>query len=477
MKSFASEVRPHAAPSIGRAAGAAAAPADPNAPERCDDALTGLPTRAAFIARARDLQALAATMAVVSVDIDGFTDLNAQHGLAVGDAVLRETARRCVQIGRGSGGHSVVGRVGADEFALALLPPTAQRAEPAMAAWLTQTLERLQQALTQPARVGTQRLSVGASVGQARLVPGADPAEALLHAAVARRHGIPGSGASSYEAHEQAHLLTRALRAAIAADRVDIALQPKLTLADGQLSGFEALARWTLADGSVMAPDLFIALAERHKLITGLGERVLERALGTLGRWRERGLPLVPIAINFSATQFHRDDAARRVGDALARHGLPPGLLELELTESVLLGDSESVRATMSAIRRLGVRLSIDDFGTGHSSLSCLRSVAVDRLKIDRSFVGGIGSDPAAADVVQLVVQLAHRLRLRCVAEGIETAEQLALLHAMGCDEGQGFLFAQPLTPDAAAAQLTTDAAWRHHFPTMGLDARSAARH
>jgi EAL domain-containing protein (putative c-di-GMP-specific phosphodiesterase class I) len=269
---------------------------------------------------------------------------------------------------------------------------------------------------------------------------------------VARRQG--GPGVHSYEAQHDERRLIEALREAIAADRIEIALQPKVHLASGRPAGLEALARWTLEDGTVVPPSVFITLAERHGLVCALGERVLERSLVLLAQWRDQGLPLVPVAVNFAAPQFHRLDTAQHVAQALARHGLPASLLELELTESLLLSDADAALQTLRSLRELGVRLAIDDFGTGYSSLTYLRRFPVQRLKIDRSFVSAMGQEQGASDIVQMLVQLAHRLCLVCVAEGIETEAQLLQLRALGCDEGQGYLLARPMSPEACATWL-----------------------
>ncbi len=427
------------------------------------DPLTGLPDRSGFITEVRMLQNLGVTATVIALDIDQFTEINEAYGLDFGDAVLRAVAERCAQVGRSKHGHCVVGRVGADEFALALVPPTTASGDTAAAAWVEQMLAELQQALAQPFPIEGQSLELGTVIGQAWLGRGYDAAEALQHAVTARRFGSPHATINSYEDKLGERSLTQALREAIVADQIEIALQPKVALADGALVGLEALARWTLWDGTPVPPAIFIALAERHNLIAPLGERVLARALETLAHGGADDSIRVPIAVNFSAMQFQNQDMVARIEGLLGQHGVAPALLELELTESKLLGHAESAMRTLHGLRALGVCLSIDDFGTGYSSLNYLRRVPVHRLKIDRSFISGIAEDPGAREIVHLLIQLAHNLNLRCVAEGIETREQLALLQGMGCDEGQGFLLATPMSPWAAARYL------RHAPPWMTL--------
>ncbi len=414
------------------------------------DPLTGLPERRAFVTGAGLLHGQRGTATLLALDIDHFTDFNEQHGLAAGDALLREVALRCAHVARGAGGRWLLGRVGADEFALALLPPAGQDAD-----WLQPLLHALQAALGAPYRLPSGMVAAPSfAIGQADLRPGR-AAEALLHAGAARRHAAPGDGRiQHYEDRRDERRLEQALRRAIDTDAIGLAFQPQVALDDGRLVGVEALARWTLPDGRVVPPSIFIALAERRGLVTALGERVLERALGTLARWRAAGLPLPVMAVNVSAPQFQQADAAARIAAALARHAVPAALLELELTESILLGQAQTALQTLHALRGLGVRLSIDDFGTGYSSLAYLRRFPIDRLKIDRSFVAEMAHDDSAREIVRLIVHLAQQLGLRSLAEGIETTEQLALLRTMGCDEGQGYLLGRPVTADALAGLL-----------------------
>jgi len=424
------------------------------------DPLTGLPDRSGFITELRMLQNLGITATVIALDIVEFTEINEAFGLELGDTLLRAVADRCAQVGRSQNGHCVVGRVGADEFALALVPPASEAADVSAAAWVEDILLHLQDALAAPFVINGQSVDVRVVIGQAWLARGSDAAEALQHAVFARRLGGHGRIIHSYEEKHGERRLTQALHEAISGCRIDIALQPKISLADGALVGLEALARWRTVDGEQVPPNLFIALAERHNLISQLGERVLTRALETLAAWGREGALRVPIAVNFSAMQFNDNEIVEHVARALAEHGVPPELLELELTESKLLGHAESAMRSLHGLRALGVCLSIDDFGTGYSSLNYLRRVPVHRLKIDGSFVRGIAEDPGAREIVHLLIQLAHNLNLKCVAEGIETREQLALLREMGCDEGQGFLLATPMSPWAAARHLGQKAPW-----------------
>ncbi len=428
------------------------------------DPLTGLPDRSGFIAEVRMLQNLGVTATLIALDIEEFTEINEAFGLDLGDAVLRAVADRCAQVGRSLNGHCVVGRVGADEFALALVPPAGDIADLSAAAWIEDALIHLQEALARPFEVEGNVLEVGVVIGQAWLGRGGDAAETLQHAVFARRLGGPSRIVHSYDEKHGERRLMQALQEAIAGCRIDIALQPKIALATGELVGLEALARWRTPEGEQVPPNIFIPLAERHNLIAQLGERILTRALETLAGWQRAGVPCVPIAVNYSAMQFHDDQMVDHVARALERHGVAPGLLELELTESKLLGHADAAMRTLHGLRALGVCLSIDDFGTGYSSLNYLRRIPVHRLKIDGSFVRGITEEPSAREIVHLLIQLAHNLKLKCVAEGIETREQLALLRDMGCDEGQGFLLATPMSPWAATRHLGNRAPWMRLF-------------
>jgi len=450
------------APDTGAGAVAAEAANGPRPSARLDP-LTGLPDRSGFITEVRMLQNLGITATVIALDIEEFTEVNESFGLEIGDGLLRAVADRCAQVGRSLNGHCVVGRVGADEFALALVPPH-KEADAAAAIWVENVLSHLQDALSKAFDVLGQQLQVRVVIGQAWLGRGSDAAETLQHAVFARRFGSTGRTVHSYEEKHGERRLTQALHEAIAGCRIDIALQPKIALATGELVGLEALARWRLADGEHVPPNIFVALAERHNLISQLGERVLTRALETLAAWGKDGTPRVPIAVNFSAMQIHDNQIVDHVARALGEHGVPAALLELELTESKLLGHAESAMRALHGLRALGVCLSIDDFGTGYSSLNYLRRVPVHRLKIDGSFVRGIAEDPGAREIVHLLIQLAHNLNLKCVAEGIETRAQLALLREMGCDEGQGFLLATPMSPWAVTRHLGHKAPWMPLF-------------
>jgi diguanylate cyclase (GGDEF)-like protein/PAS domain S-box-containing protein len=425
------------------------------------DNVTGVLNRAGFLAEADRLHNTHGNLAVITLDIDGFTDVNEQFGLHVGDTLLRQLAMRCLQAMASQGGVSVLGRVGGDEFALAwTLNHASVDGAPDRAHRVAEAL-RVATCGHYEAEAG-RLLPVSVSVGVAMLSGATQPAaEGLLHASAARLAPSLARGeVHHYEQLDQHRRLVRALRADLLADRIEVAFQPKVHLPSGRLTGLEALARWTGPDGEAVPPATFIMLAERHGLIADLGDRVLEKVLRHLASWRHAGLPVVPVAVNFSAAQFRRADMAARVEAALARHGLPAQLIEIELTESILLHDFDAALLALGALRAIGVRLSIDDFGTGYSSLAYLRRFPVNCLKVDRSFVADVVSDVRTLEIVDTVVTLAHKFDMCCIAEGVETREQMAALQALGCDQAQGYLFAKPLSPADLRQMLVTNRPW-----------------
>jgi PAS domain S-box-containing protein/diguanylate cyclase (GGDEF)-like protein len=433
------------------------------------DAVTGLPSRCTFVNALQRLGEQVGYAQVFVLDIDGFTEFNEQHGLACGDSILRQVALRCTKVAAAAGGRSIVGRVGPDEFALGWAPHGEIGAHLLDDHYVQQMALELRAALEQPYDIGAaDRAVLSVSIGAVALLPGrSGAAEALLHASAARQMATPGMAlAQRYEVHESQRRLAMRLRQAISDDQVDLHYQPKINLRTGRLAGLEGLARWTLADGTSVPPGEFIALAEQHGLIATLGDRLLERALSQIGAWQQANLQTVPVAVNFSALQFRRIDVAKQIGETLTRYRVPGHLLELELTESVLIGVMESVIEPLNGLRALGVRLSIDDFGTGYSSLAYLRRFPVNALKIDRQFVSEMEHDASAHEVARFIVDLAHRLGLSCVAEGIETPGQLQALRSLGCDEGQGFLLAHPMPPNAVTRMLEGGDAnpWDVHF-------------
>ena len=231
--------------------------------------------------------------------------------------------------------------------------------------------------------------------------------------------------------------------------------QPQIDLRTQEVIGAEALIRWQHPELGLLAPGRFIGIAEDTGLIVPIGEWVIRMACHQAAAWQRAGLPPLVVAVNLSAVQFMRGDLVGTVASALATSALPSRCLELELTESILIQDAENILGTVQRLNAIGVQMSIDDFGTGYSSLSYLKRFAVDKLKVDQSFVRDLCSDPDDAAIVRAIIQLARSLGLKTIAEGVETAEILALLQELGCDEAQGYYFAKPLPADNFSAFLS----------------------
>jgi diguanylate cyclase (GGDEF)-like protein len=412
------------------------------------DPLTGLPNRTLFEDRlAHSLLAAhraRAPLAVIMIDLDRFKEVNDTLGHHVGDKLLQQAGERI----RGALRRSdTVARLGGDEFGI-VLPITA----PADASALGRNLCAV---LTQPYRVGESQLTAGASCGIA-IAPehGDDPELLLRHADVAMYQAKrSGGGVATYNPREDPHSPARLrrindLRAALEGRGLSLYYQPKVSLLTRRVEGVEALLRWHHgAQGLIPAAD-FVPMAEETALIGPLTRWVLEHAVADLARWRAQGLEL-PVAVNLSAKSLHDQEMLDTLPDLLQRSGVPAGYLTLELTESSVIPDPARAIGTLGRLRDHGVRLSVDDFGTGHSSLAYLKNLPVQELKIDRSFVVGMRRDRHDAAIVRATVDLARNLDMGVVAEGIEDGETLELLRAMGCGQGQGYFLCRPL-PGAA---------------------------
>jgi diguanylate cyclase (GGDEF)-like protein/PAS domain S-box-containing protein len=405
------------------------------------DPLTGLPNRRLFHDRVEDAlgrAGLDGSVTVLFVDLDHFKTVNDSFGHGYGDKVISTAARRIRACVRSA---DTAARLGGDEFALLIEDASGAEAE-ALADRLLETLRR------RPMRLGDLTVTVAASVGIATAGPG-ETADALLRNADLAMYRAKRQGRGRwYRYHDGLHdevvnrfRMEEALQAAVAAEQVSVAYQPIVELATGAVVGLEALARWTDPVLGVVAPDRFIAVAERTGLIRELGQQVLRRACAGLVAWRQaRGVDAY-VSVNVSPLQLDGDFAGA-VARVLEDTGLEPSALVLEVTEGVLL--EQSGRDAISGLRAGGVRVAIDDFGTGYSSMIYLREVPVDILKIDQMFLRP-GASPAQDDaVLRALVGLAGSLRLTTICEGVETADQLADLRAAGCGHAQGYLFARP---------------------------------
>jgi diguanylate cyclase (GGDEF)-like protein/PAS domain S-box-containing protein len=420
------------------------------------DPLTGLPNR--LLAQSRLEHSLQTAqrnrlrLAVLFLDLDGFKHINDSLGHPIGDTLLTEIAGRLRARVRE---EDTLARLGGDEFLL-LMENLASPDDAARVA------RKLLDTLQSPLALDGRELVVTASIGISLFPDDGASWSDLIRNADTAMYQAKAAGRDQfcfYTADMNVRALAQleleaALRQALAQDRFVLHYQPKLDLASGRTVGFEALLRMRGADGGLMPPDSFIPLAERTGLIVPIGAWVLEAACHEASRWHRAGRPDLTIAVNVSACQFHSSEFAGHVASALASSGLPGSALELELTESVLMDQPERAVARLLALKATGVRLALDDFGTGYSSLGYLLRLPIDALKIDRSFVDGLGRDDHATDIVNSIIGLARRMRLKVIAEGVETEAQVDSLRAYGCDEIQGYWLSRPMESAAANGWL-----------------------
>jgi diguanylate cyclase (GGDEF)-like protein len=422
------------------------------------DQLTGLPNRR-FLAEKLDevLREAApgnARIAVLMLDLDGFKAVNDAHGHAAGDDALVEFAVRAASVLRAD---TFMARVGGDEFAIVM--PTDDLDTPLRLA------HRVVAAVSKPILVNGVSVSLAVGVGIA-VAPdnGTTRAEVLRRADLAlyRAKSEGRSFIRFFEADMDRHaerraLVERELRAAIAADALDVVYQPLVDLAGDRIVGFEALARWSSPSLGPLPPSEFIAVAEESGLMVDLGAKLLRRACRDAIRWPRD----VTLSFNLSAIELRDPMLGLRVMSILGDTGLDPRRLELEVTETALIGDAEVAHCAIDALRATGVRISLDDFGVGHADLSQLLSRRFDKIKIDRSFIDRIGKDPHSGVIVQTTIGLAKVLGLATAAEGVETDAQLASLRREGCVLGQGFLFGEGVPAERIPDMLARHGAGR----------------
>ncbi|WP_240943606.1 putative bifunctional diguanylate cyclase/phosphodiesterase [Janthinobacterium lividum] len=420
------------------------------------DILTGLANRA--LLRERLEQAMAVTrrsgqpLWVVFIDLDRFKFVNDTLGHDAGDLVLKSVAERLCDATREV---DTVARPGGDEFVLLL--PQHGNGEPGAA-----ILQRIQDAVAQPLQLGEYEFFLSCCMGVAVYPDDGGDADTLIkHADIAMyRAKEQGRGhwqfyASSMNAGTLERLeLESELRHALERGQFHLEYQPQLDLASGAVVGMEALLRWQHPQLGRIPPASFIGLAEEMGLITPIGDWVLRTACAQTRAWQLAGHGPLRLAVNLSARQFKQKNLLHAVAQVLADTGLAAAHLELELTESMVMHDVEQATAIMAKLKALGVQLSIDDFGTGYSSLAYLRHFPIDVLKIDKTFVSDITHSIDDAAIVRAIISLAHSLRLKVIAEGVETEQQLAFLRQHGCDQMQGYLFSRPLAAAAFEALL-----------------------
>ena len=406
------------------------------------DSLTGLPNRAVFTDQLARSAAAAeedeSPLAVLCIDLDGFKTVNDVHGHPAGDELLVEVGRRLRSVVRGD---ELVARLGGDEFAIVQLGG----GQPTHATLLA---ERIIAALNAPFAIAGKSVRISPSIGVAVFPDDADnPGDLVKNADLALyRAKAEGRGqvrfyeAAMDEALRQRRMLEADLRSAIANGELKVHYQPLAELEGGAIVGFEALLRWTHPKIGPISPDMFVRLAEESGLIVTLGDWVLRQACADAVKWD----PPLRLSVNLSPLQFMQDDPVGAIERVLNETGLDPHRLDLEVTEGLLIKDAAGALETLERLKALGVQISMDDFGTGYSSLSYFRMFPFDKVKIDRSFVADMLTNPQARAIIRSVIGLGRGLGVPVVAEGVETPEQLAALRDEGCDQVQGFLISRP---------------------------------
>jgi diguanylate cyclase (GGDEF)-like protein len=415
------------------------------------DALTDLPNRVYFRDEMEKLEARIKrdeNVAVLCLDLDHFKAVNDTLGHGVGDKVLQQVAKRLRDCARET---DIVARLGGDEFAF-LVHSLDGPHDAAIIA------ERVVKSIAVPITVDDHQIMIGTSIGIAVAPSDGQEAETLLKNADLALYRAKGEGRGTYhffekgmdEAMQHRRALEQGLKLALARGEFRLVYQPLVSLAENRICGFEALLRWDHPEKGLIPPMEFIPIAEETGVITAIGQWVLHEACKTAATWPEH----VRIAVNLSAVQFKQRGLVDHVVAALAEAGLTPNRLELEITESLLLADTEQTLRMLHRLRALGVRISMDDFGTGYSSLSYLRSFPFDKIKIDRSFMNGVGDAEDSLAIIKAVIGLGQSLGMSTTAEGVETEAQLDAVRAQGCSEVQGFLFSPPLPASGLAALL-----------------------
>jgi diguanylate cyclase (GGDEF)-like protein len=420
------------------------------------DALTRLPNRTllqdrlghALVRAQRSHQQLA----VLFIDLDHFKRINDSLGHAAGDSLLRVVAERlqtCVRE------EDTVARLGGDEFVILLEDlPHGELA--------TRVACQVLQALSPPFRVAGHEFFITSSIGISVFPKDGEDVQTLLKQADTAMYRAKEQGRNTFQFYTAAlnvAILARLslehdLRYALARAQLRVHYQPQVDLERNQVMGVEALLRWQHPQRGLVLPSEFIPLAEDTGLILPIGEWALRTACAQGKAWQDQGLGPLRVAVNLSARQFLQAELLGLIAETLRESGLPPACLELEITESLLMRDIDGAISTLGALKAMGVQLAIDDFGTGYSSLSYLKRFPLDRLKIDRSFVRDITTGADDAAIALAVIAMAHSMRLQVIAEGVETATQLAVLQSGGCQQMQGFYFGYPLAAQAITKLL-----------------------
>jgi diguanylate cyclase (GGDEF)-like protein len=419
------------------------------------DTLTGLPNRMLFNDRVEQAINTAkrnhTSLSILFLDLDHFKDINDTLGHHIGDKVLIEVGKRLKSSVQDD---DTVSRMGGDEFMLMLTESTAHDA--------TFIALKLLTIIAESYHIEQSELIVTPSIGIAIYPEDGEDFMTLYRHADTAMYRAKQEGRNNYRfftQEMQSHAIRtlkieNALRHAMDRQELQLHYQPQLKMTNGHIIGVEALLRWQHAELGTLSPSEFIPIAERSGQIIKIGEWVLRTAVEQLKTWLANGLPPMTIAVNLSAIQFRHTDLLGLVSSILDSAQLAPQYLELELTESIAMDNPKKAITLMNALHASGVRMSLDDFGTGYSSLSCLKQFKVYKLKIDQSFVREISTDADDKAIVSAIIQMSHSLGFRCIAEGVETAEQFAFLKTAGCDEVQGYYFSPPLPADEFEAYV-----------------------
>ncbi|MET0857827.1 MAG: EAL domain-containing protein, partial [Telluria sp.] len=425
------------------------------------DALTGLPNRhwlqwylPQAIGRAREHKQ---TLALLFIDLDGFKAANDTMGHAAGDELLRHAAHRLKEAVRP---HDNVIRLGGDEFVV-ILENNLRVEDAAIVA------ERVIAAFKPKFKLIGGTAVLGTSIGISSFPKDGGDAASLLQNADVAMYSVKTSGKGSfrffdpqfYEALRQELEFEQELRRAIENDEFIIHYQPRMDLASSRTTSMEALVRWMHPTRGLLEPMQFIGLAEKTGMIVRLGELVLGKVCGQLAQWAAREETVVPVSVNISSRQFNETDIARVFSGAMARHNIAANLLEIELTESSMMGGSSHVLESLSKIRGMGIKLLVDDFGTGYSSLAQLQMLDFDILKVDKAFTSRIEQTEQGKILFTAIITMAHALGMRVVAEGVETGNQLSILRALHCDEVQGYFISLPQAASEAQSRLLSPVA------------------
>ena len=433
------------------------------------DSLTDLPNRMLFLDRLSQSLEHAKRherlLAVLFLDLDNFKRINDTLGHSTGDKLLKEVAFRISGCLRKSDSFAYLGkegfsaslsRLGGDEFVILLTEINTVQDAASVA-------QRIIETMSQPFELGKNEVFITASIGVTLYPYHGDEAGVLLKNADAAMYQAKEQGRNNYQFFNQSLsdstferlMLDNNLRLALKRDELLLHYQPQVEIAGGRIIGMEALVRWRHQERGIISPAEFIPIAEENGCIVPIGEWVLNTACAQNRLWQGlNGNGSMKMAVNLSSYQFRQAKLIETVARAIEEHGLPPHLIELELTEGIIMRNADETVATLRELKNMGVQISIDDFGTGYSSLSYLRRFPIDTLKIDSAFVRDLATDEDDASITKAIIAMAHNLGLRVIAEGVETKEQFDFLAENGCDAVQGFLFSQPLASDDATDLL-----------------------